>query len=700
MFRLFFLISLLPLFVACGGGGGSDNNSGSLSTNPPPASGGQYSLGGTVHGLDGSLTIANGNDQLILTAEGNFTFSVLLNTGDLYSVKVVSSPDNQICEVLNGRGFITADTNNVVIECVSIVPVSVIIDRPDGFSLSDLRLISNYEALGGISEPALIGGGNSETLTVSNNSFISLLNENGSSTNFDNVVYLSFIDNVSKNNFVIDSVTTAISLVLLEPTIASTIQDRNLSVSMIIDGLITALDTPIAPNPISPLDDLSAQIQALADAGMTLTNNANSLTALQAALDVAIAHFQTIPLVPPELMAGSVTSQEAGISFDFSQITSGIQINTYNHRNRFVSIESSDFASVELAPYAMESFLISNGVIDLQTIFNINIIGPGENGSLNSQNSNSLYTTSAISDLSLYLFPSIKSVLGLSNAFAFDLNQCFSEAVTNQLVNAMSQDTTARNELNNANYYRAFTAMYNRGLSNILQMLSDSITNNTTRLIVDCPEFSIGLITERRKTAAIENISTLLTLVNDVYTNPLGLIGLFDGSDVTHLINAINQSSVDSTWSLGRQYSVTGGGINSDFAIGSDSVTKEPVEEQGERLEITAGASIQYPRVLLNLNDASQNAASNAYSFDDLNGVEVCQALFEVQNPDNSIDRYCTWTDGLLVANPQTGQIIKSSVNDSVSKYSFAFDAIRFDCAGITANCPTINVSGELLYSR
>ena len=81
-----------------------------------------YSIGGAVSGLTGGqLTLFNnGADASIVTANGNFTFSMPVAYGGSYSVTVGSQPAGQTCVVSNGVGAnVTANVSNVSIVCAA-----------------------------------------------------------------------------------------------------------------------------------------------------------------------------------------------------------------------------------------------------------------------------------------------------------------------------------------------------------------------------------------------------------------------------------------------------------------------------------------------------------------------------------------------------------------------------------------------------
>lgn len=104
---LIFLISL----VSCGG-----SNSG----------GDSYSVGGTVTGLQGSITLRNNaTDILTLSSSGGFSFNPKLNSGVSYNVDIQTQPAGQTCTVSNASGIIdNADVTNVMVACVDNITLS------------------------------------------------------------------------------------------------------------------------------------------------------------------------------------------------------------------------------------------------------------------------------------------------------------------------------------------------------------------------------------------------------------------------------------------------------------------------------------------------------------------------------------------------------------------------------------------------
>lgn len=90
--------------------------------NPPAAA---YTIGGSVSGLTGSGLVLqnNGADNLSITTNGAFTFSLPIDQGNNYAVSVLSQAMNQTCTVNNDSGAVTdANITSVTVTCVDDVP--------------------------------------------------------------------------------------------------------------------------------------------------------------------------------------------------------------------------------------------------------------------------------------------------------------------------------------------------------------------------------------------------------------------------------------------------------------------------------------------------------------------------------------------------------------------------------------------------
>ncbi len=85
-----------------------------------------YSLGGTVSGLTGQVTLANGAGSLVVTANAPFQFATGLAAGAAYQVTVAIQPLTQTCTVKNGAGVMgTANVSAVSVACTNNPTFSV-----------------------------------------------------------------------------------------------------------------------------------------------------------------------------------------------------------------------------------------------------------------------------------------------------------------------------------------------------------------------------------------------------------------------------------------------------------------------------------------------------------------------------------------------------------------------------------------------
>lgn len=81
----------------------------------------QYTVGGTVTGLNGSVTLQNnGADEIVINANGTFTFNTTYTAGSAYSVTIKSNSDNLLCELGNATGIVDQDIT-LEIHCISIL---------------------------------------------------------------------------------------------------------------------------------------------------------------------------------------------------------------------------------------------------------------------------------------------------------------------------------------------------------------------------------------------------------------------------------------------------------------------------------------------------------------------------------------------------------------------------------------------------
>ncbi len=84
-----------------------------------------YTIGGSITGLAVGNDVVlqnNGGDNLMVDADGNFTFATAIDDGSSYSVTVLTDPTspNQICTVTSGSGTLAGDNvSTVSVNCVT-----------------------------------------------------------------------------------------------------------------------------------------------------------------------------------------------------------------------------------------------------------------------------------------------------------------------------------------------------------------------------------------------------------------------------------------------------------------------------------------------------------------------------------------------------------------------------------------------------
>ena len=84
-----------------------------------------YNISGTLSGLSGSVTLQNnGGDDLVLNANGPFTFTTQINNGSTYNVTVFAQPAGQVCTVSNGSGTVLgANVTSIGVTCANLYTV-------------------------------------------------------------------------------------------------------------------------------------------------------------------------------------------------------------------------------------------------------------------------------------------------------------------------------------------------------------------------------------------------------------------------------------------------------------------------------------------------------------------------------------------------------------------------------------------------
>ena len=77
-----------------------------------------YSIGGTVTGLSGTVSLKNNSETVNVTEDGTFQFLSKLPHGLSYNVTIQKQPDSQTCTVNKNSGTsITEDVKDITVTC-------------------------------------------------------------------------------------------------------------------------------------------------------------------------------------------------------------------------------------------------------------------------------------------------------------------------------------------------------------------------------------------------------------------------------------------------------------------------------------------------------------------------------------------------------------------------------------------------------
>jgi len=109
-YKAFIFTITTLILTACGGSSG----------NPGVSGGNNFSVGGTVSGLTGSLTASINNTPHTISTNGPFTFPFSFSDRSRYTITISSQPIGVLCTVSNESGTITnANVSNIDISCIN-----------------------------------------------------------------------------------------------------------------------------------------------------------------------------------------------------------------------------------------------------------------------------------------------------------------------------------------------------------------------------------------------------------------------------------------------------------------------------------------------------------------------------------------------------------------------------------------------------
>lgn len=120
-----------PAGQTCAVSNGAGNASADVSNVTIACTNRLYNIAGTLGGLIGTVVLQNnGGNNLTLSANGTFTFTVPVPHGSPYNVTVLAQPNGQTCTVTAGSGTATANVGNVGVSCANVPVASVTMPAP------------------------------------------------------------------------------------------------------------------------------------------------------------------------------------------------------------------------------------------------------------------------------------------------------------------------------------------------------------------------------------------------------------------------------------------------------------------------------------------------------------------------------------------------------------------------------------------
>jgi hypothetical protein len=130
MLRLSYLWVIIMIgVIGCGGGGGGGGDS-------------LHELEATITGLDGSITLTNGGDNVVIDTDGSYIISRLENSTK-YEVNITNQPSSQICSIINSTGTVSnKKINNIYVNCARLHTEVIVFNESNTHIMQDVE--QNY----------------------------------------------------------------------------------------------------------------------------------------------------------------------------------------------------------------------------------------------------------------------------------------------------------------------------------------------------------------------------------------------------------------------------------------------------------------------------------------------------------------------------------------------------------------------------
>ncbi len=578
------LVSLISFLVACSESPSNNPDGEPIQPTPVP----EFALGGTVSGLNGEVRLKLSSDSLTadeslsVTENDTFTFINKLPDGAFYSVSIDSDglPERQLCDVSNASAYIYGDRSSVRVNCADVVESAVRITVPEHHTLDGLRIVSNFSSFGGEGENPV---SDSVTMKVFDDTVVALkaLSEDGEQSgeaSEEKILYLSYIVDADVEALEVNSESTAIAFILLEPTVINALRDRGLSASDVYTDLLAALHEVEAIESLADAIDKHLYLSASSHLG---NPNGSFTPDLKFALQTAIDYIVTLPLASEDNAKFSLqkvrwdvepANTDVALSFEkFPGDNPAISINATNSKGRYVQLTvSSDnnglaepIKPVMVRPNNSADIILPSGITS-QAHVTVRVNGPGVLGDFEPEQLDAISEATAATAAYQYALPSLNPLFGLARPAAFNIDECLTEEQINSLIYdqdgelslkavkaGVNQLTQLKEEISEDQYFRAFSVVSSSVRARLLE--AESLESSLLKNILECDKFGTGILLVNDPdvmNSALENISSILRVLNDIYLDSeLDVqLNLFGEENVSHIANMLNEVSADSKW--------------------------------------------------------------------------------------------------------------------------------------------------------
>lgn len=620
--RIYLLSLLTGGLVACGSGGsgGGDGTNGPI--DPPVNPGDTYSVSGNINGSTGAVRISDGFQTLDMAADGAFAFAHQYKKADTFAVTVDTGTTDQLCTLTHGAGLILGNIDDVSIDCLELREANIRVVKPTHYTaFSELGLRSSYQSI-----PQLAG--ETSTLVVARNQFITVSASTGSLP----PVYLAFIKSFDETQ--VDAFSTAVSLVLLNPSIHGAIEERDARFEFFANRLIGLAEVKALGDALKLKADAgklnlltpSPDLLPLLDTAVVAA--AANITASDAAAPKPTASFHNRSVQKPVAMPTNGTQE--GISLALIKIAPDSAGNNYqlqidNAQQRFIAVESSLLSSpVTLAPGGSQWQLLKSTDSDgiLLTVF-----GPGAEAATAPVPA-SLKQAVIDTASQFYVMPSLAFMTGRLDAFGWRLLACMDATELQETRDAVNSELQASTLLTDALLSPRYTAAYDA----VAMPLREKIGNHLAELL-ECEFFRKGHWLDEHADTAEAQIGVILNIAQGFYSPGISRANVLVTTGLLSAGNVINSSMTAQQWLLSNRLAID---VTQTRGGATFAVTGAAVVNEGEALVLDASCR----------NPADSTPASCSLQWTSAQGMTNASTLNEVPTGSGIVSVSATDEDG------------------------------------------------------